>query len=175
MVVVSINGENMMWKDPDDAAKEVASCTSVTIVAEAYVTTVVKTDPSERVGMTLKKTTDGKNKIYIDQIPMGSKFSFTSLKPGMVLLTINGEPCPRTIKETSALFASVGVGELTIMAVNVDRQLWAQHKRSQQKQRSEEVMETLNALALSPSNSHSGMIFGNDSTEEERAGSKPDP
>ena len=118
----------------------------------------------------------------------------------MVLLTINGTPCPNTIRETKALFASVGEGELTVMAVNVDRSSPTQtttavmndnkvdlssqtkeefpqvaepqqkhhhHRKDNSSMRSEEVMEMLKALAVSPSNSRSGMIFGNDSMEEE--------
>lgn len=178
MIVVSINGESMTWKSPNVAAEAVATSNHVTLVAEAFVTTVVKTNACERVGMTLKKTSDGGNKIYIDKIPIGSKFSFTALKPGMVLLTINGRPCPKTIKETRALFADMGEGELTIMAVNVDRQ-WTttstqqqQHKWQHQTQRSDDVMETLNALAVTSSNSSLGMIFGNDSTEEDGAAAR---
>ncbi|CAJ1935260.1 unnamed protein product [Cylindrotheca closterium] len=195
MVVVSINGENMTWKAPNVAADAVTTSNHVTVVAEAFVTTVIKANACERVGMTLKKTTD--HKIYIDQIPMGSKFSFTALKPGMVLLTINGKPCPKTIKETRALFSNMGEGELTIMAVNVDRHSWrttsgggsttrsastsrstTHHKKQQQQhqkhqkqqQQSDQVMETLNALAVSSSNSTSGMIFGNDSSTEDEDG-----
>ena len=168
MVVVSINGESMTWKAPNAAADAVATSNHVTVVAEAFVTTVHKASACERVGMTLKKTTS--NKIYIDQIPLGSKFSFTALKPGMVLLTINGKPCPKTIKETRALFSTMGEGDLTIMAVNVDRQ-WntttSQQQHHHHQQHSDEVMETLNALAISASNSTTGMIFGNDSTSEE--------
>ncbi|KAL3935410.1 MAG: hypothetical protein SGBAC_009071 [Bacillariaceae sp.] len=183
MVVVSINGEAMTWNAPNVAETAVATSNTVTIAAEAFVTTVIKADACERVGMTLKKTTNGgrNNQIYIHQIPIGSKFAATALQPGMVLLTINGKPCPKTIKETRALFASVGVGELTIMAVNVDRRRWStiadgtstqleqDQKTHHVKKQSDEILDTLNALAVSSSNSASGMIFGNESTEEEGA------
>jgi hypothetical protein len=157
MVLMSINGRNMMWKCPRVAADFVAISETVTIRAEAFIGKAHKKESADKVGMTLKRSKCGNN-IYISEILSGGKFAASNLKVGMVVLEINDQPCPKTIKETKSLTRSIN-GELKIMAVNLDRQ-WATYNRRREEP-SKESMETSCSLAYGNEAETEGLVFDN--------------
>jgi hypothetical protein len=81
------------------------------------VANIFKYDKAEKLGLNLKfSSTMGR--IYVSDIKRNSKFSDTPLQIGMVLLTVNGQPCPRTVKETATFIKSIE-GDLTLVACSL--------------------------------------------------------
>jgi C-terminal processing protease CtpA/Prc len=70
----------------------------------------------ESVGLILKKAMN-ETGIFVSSIDEKSKFASTNLRVGMVVLSINKQPCPHTVAETFALLKET-TGELFISAVH---------------------------------------------------------
>lgn len=81
------------------------------------VANVFKYDKSDKIGLTVKYS-NTLERVYISEVRPNGKFARTSLQTGMVILTINGKPCPRTVKETTEIIRDIE-GDLTIVAVSL--------------------------------------------------------
>lgn len=74
---------------------------------------IQKESANEDVG--LKLTLGENNGIYISEIQNFSKFRYTGMQPGMRIVTINGLPCPTSMRVATALI-NAAEGNFEIMA-----------------------------------------------------------
>eukprot|EP00980_Cylindrotheca_fusiformis_P005177 scaffold1106_cov126-Cylindrotheca_fusiformis.AAC.3 len=81
------------------------------------VASIFKCEKGEKLGLNLKFS-NTMGRIYVSDIKRTSKFADTPLQTGMVLLTVNGQPCPRSVKETATLIKSIE-GDLTFVACSL--------------------------------------------------------
>ncbi|KAL3933090.1 MAG: hypothetical protein SGBAC_010552, partial [Bacillariaceae sp.] len=81
------------------------------------VANIFKYTKTEKIGLNLKLS-NTMGRIYVSDIKRNSKFADTPLQIGMVVLTVNGKPCPRTVKETAAIVKGIE-GDLTIVACSL--------------------------------------------------------
>jgi len=82
---------------------------------QRIVATVSKESKEEPLGVFIKKVLL-KDGLYISQLQQDSEIaSLGLLKPGMKILTINGKPCPQTVKDFRELVSSLE-GKVTIVA-----------------------------------------------------------
>lgn len=81
----------------------------------------VKADKSEKVGLVLKRSNVW-DTLYISGIKKSSKFANSKLKVGMVIVTINGIKCPKTVKEIQKVMKETK-GELTVMAATISKEI----------------------------------------------------
>jgi C-terminal processing protease CtpA/Prc len=117
MVVTSINGVEMTWKTPKEAADELRASAAgdVSVTCEAFVGKIVKDDKDEKMGISLKNST-ARPGIFISKLAEGSKLAGTELKVGQQVIYINKEPCPAITKEAIKLIkeATTKVSIVTI-------------------------------------------------------------
>ena len=83
--------------------------------------TFSKAAKDEKLGIALERI-EGKRGIFIAAIQKGSKCESSGLRQGMKVLAINGKPCPRSVKATMKLLASIE-GKITIKASREDATL----------------------------------------------------
>ncbi|CAJ1966341.1 unnamed protein product [Cylindrotheca closterium] len=81
------------------------------------VANIFKYTKTEKIGLNLKLS-NTMGRIYVSDIKRNSKFANTPLQIGMVVLTVNGKPCPRTVKETATIVKAIE-GDLTIVACSL--------------------------------------------------------
>ena len=81
------------------------------------VANIFKYTKTEKIGLNLKLS-NTMGRIYVSDIKRNSKFASTPLQIGMVVLTVNGKPCPRTVKETATLIKGIE-GDLTLVACSL--------------------------------------------------------
>mmetsp|Transcript_30466 Transcript_30466/g.73071 ORF Transcript_30466/g.73071 Transcript_30466/m.73071 type:complete len:1069 (+) Transcript_30466:244-3450(+) len=81
------------------------------------VANIFKYTKTEKIGLNLKLS-NTMGRIYVSDIKRNSKFADTPLQIGMVVLTVNGKPCPRTVKETATIVKAIE-GDLTIVACSL--------------------------------------------------------
>ncbi|KAL3939106.1 MAG: hypothetical protein SGBAC_006109 [Bacillariaceae sp.] len=81
---------------------------------QRIVATVTKASKKEPLGVFIKKVLL-KDGLYVSQLQAGSEIASTGLKPGMKILTINGKPCPQTVKDFRELVSSME-GQVDIVA-----------------------------------------------------------
>ena len=74
----------------------------------------VKADKDDKIGLIVKKSKTW-DAIYVSQIKPDSKFSATKLEVGMVILTINGNACPNSVKDIQEVIRECE-GSLTLVA-----------------------------------------------------------
>lgn len=93
LIVQKINGKNMMWEHPRDAAKEIKNSSgTISITAEGSVAKIRK-NRKKTTGLVLKDSKTGD--IIVTDIREDSVFALSELKVGMKILTINTKPCPK--------------------------------------------------------------------------------
>jgi hypothetical protein len=93
LIVTKINGKNMMWEHPRDAADEIKKASgSISITVEGFVAKVTKGRKTP-TGLVLEDTKSGE--IVIADIREDSMFATSELKVGMTILSINTKPCPK--------------------------------------------------------------------------------
>jgi hypothetical protein len=93
LTVTKINGKDMMWVHPRDAADEIKKASgSISITAEGFVAKVRKGRKTP-TGLVLEDTKEGE--IVIADIREDSMFATSELKVGMKILSINTRPCPK--------------------------------------------------------------------------------
>jgi predicted metalloprotease with PDZ domain len=100
MVVLKINDRNASWFSPNEAAAAIrnAPIGHASVTAEGYYASVCRTKRSEGYGLVLKNSST-KEGLFIFAIKENSPFAFSTLKPGMQLILINGKPCPSNLKD----------------------------------------------------------------------------
>jgi len=81
----------------------------------------VKEDKNEKVGLVVKRS-PAWDTLYISGIKETGKFADSKLKIGMVILTINGMKCPKTVKEIQKVMKETE-GGLTIMAATISKEI----------------------------------------------------
>ena len=169
MVVKAINGREMMWKSPREAADELKPTNKsrkVLITAEAFVATIFKLRKSQLVGISLKKVNNVSGMV-ISEIHQDGLLCSSDLKPGMVLLSINEVECyKKTIKESINYIKSLQ-GEIRLIAANMNRRFAKRPSEGKrQPQKKYEILETL--TFLSDQNYESdGFLFQTDSEDSE--------
>mmetsp|Transcript_23622 Transcript_23622/g.57924 ORF Transcript_23622/g.57924 Transcript_23622/m.57924 type:complete len:284 (-) Transcript_23622:306-1157(-) len=144
LAVQKINGRDMAWVHPKDAAKEILeSPRSISITAEGFVGNVWKPRKTP-TGVVLKDTEDGS--VFISQIRSDSIFLESDIKAGMEIISINGVPCPKPAwRATHTLQRSTGkVKVVAIRCANPDKVDW--WKSTRQEQHSQHI-ESLTARA----------------------------
>jgi hypothetical protein len=93
LIVTKINGKDMMWEHPRDAADEIKKASgSISITAEGFVAKITKGQKTP-TGLVLEDTKAGD--IVIADIREDSMFATSELKVGMTILSINTKPCPK--------------------------------------------------------------------------------
>jgi hypothetical protein len=93
LTVTKINGKDMMWEHPRDAADEIKKASgSISITVEGFVAKVTKGRKTP-TGLVLEDTKAGG--IVIADIREDSMFATSELKVGMQILSINARPCPK--------------------------------------------------------------------------------
>jgi membrane-associated protease RseP (regulator of RpoE activity) len=114
LVIKKINGKNMTFAHPRDAAQEILKSPSyVTISAEGFVARVKKPKKAT-AGIVLKDTN---NEVIISKVKRNSLFSDTDLKAGMKIISINREKAPSTASEAINIIKQTD-GKLKVVAVS---------------------------------------------------------
>jgi C-terminal processing protease CtpA/Prc len=120
MIVKSVNGVEMTWKTPKEAADELRTSAAgeVSVSCEAFVGKIVKETADEKMGISLKNSTTMPG-IFISKLAEGSKFSETELKVGQQILYINKEPCPEGTKDAIMLIKNA-TKKVSIVSIDAD-------------------------------------------------------
>jgi hypothetical protein len=120
MIVDTIQGVDMTWKTPKDAADELrgADAGEVSIIAKCMVGEIDKDSKDAKLGISLKNSTtcDG---IFISKISEEGAFAGSELAPGQKVLYINGVECPKSTKE-AIMLVKEAEGKLTIVCIKTD-------------------------------------------------------
>jgi len=120
MIVDTIQGVDMTWKTPKDAADELrgADAGEVSIIAKCMVGEIEKESQDAKLGISLKNSTklDG---IFISKIGEDGVFAGSELAPGQKVLYINDVECPQNTKKAITLVKEAE-GKLTIVCVETD-------------------------------------------------------
>ena len=132
LVVQKINGKDMTWVHPREAAAEILNAPgSISITAEGFVGNVWKQRKSPS-GIVLKDAEDGT--VFVSQIRDDSIFRDSDIKAGMELVAINGEPCPKPAwRATHALQRSTGKVKVVAVRTNFEDKVdWWRSTRQEQ-------------------------------------------
>lgn len=155
MVVKAVNGQEVQWKRPAEAATLLAQSnigTEVTLTVESFTGTVHRSNKYEKWGLTLKNSTKMSG-IFICGIEDDGLFAATELTSGMKVLRINGKRCPREAKDVISMVSQTG-DDLEIVAVHSnprsphDKENASSHQAARKSANGREVNRMHPSLAL---------------------------
>ncbi|CAJ1935230.1 unnamed protein product [Cylindrotheca closterium] len=145
LIVQKINGRDMTWVHPKDAAAEILKAPrSISITAEGFVGNVWKPRKTP-TGVVLKDAEDGS--VFVFQMRPDSIFLGSDIKVGMEVVAINGSPCPKPAwRATHALQRSTG--KVKVVAINCTRpgrnldkgEWWRSTRKEQESQHVESLV-----------------------------------
>jgi S1-C subfamily serine protease len=96
MIVTKVNGEDMTWLGPREAAKVLQKAkvgTTMTVeAATSYVAEAKKGRKKTKCGVWLKNSTEAPG-VFISRINEGGLFANTKIESGMKVVQVNGKPC----------------------------------------------------------------------------------
>ena len=121
MTIISINGQEMTWKTPKEAAtvlRNTEGGEELSIEARVMIGTIHKAEKTETLGLSLKNSTKMPG-IFVSKIAETSKFQGSELAVGQRVLYINDQECPNDTKAAITLVKEAE-GELTIIATETD-------------------------------------------------------
>ena len=121
MVVKAVNGVDVQWKRPTEAATLLAQSEvgqEVSLTVESFTGTVHRSNKYQKWGLTLKNSTKMSG-IYISGIEDDGLFAATELEPGMKVIRINGKRCPREARDVIQMVAQTG-DDLELIAVHAN-------------------------------------------------------
>lgn len=119
MVVTAVNGKRVQWETPVDAAmmlQNTQNGTEASVSVETFVAKVNRASTEQRWGLYLKRP-KGASGVIIGKI--SDLFKSTTLKEGMMIIEINGQPCPKRARDAFHLLKSSQY-EMQITAVDLD-------------------------------------------------------
>mmetsp|Transcript_30030 Transcript_30030/g.72104 ORF Transcript_30030/g.72104 Transcript_30030/m.72104 type:complete len:209 (-) Transcript_30030:135-761(-) len=119
MVVKAVNGVEVQWKRPTEAATLLAQTDvgqEVSLTVESFTGTVHRSNKYQKWGLTLKNSTKMSG-IYISGIEDDGLFATTELAAGMKVIRINGKRCPREAKDVINMVAQTG-DDLELVAIH---------------------------------------------------------
>jgi hypothetical protein len=119
MVVTEVNGKRVQWETPVEAAMLLQNSpvgTDVSVTAETFTAYVHRDSLEQRWGLYLKRP-KGSSGVIVGKV--SDLFENTELKEGMKIIEINGEPCPKRLRDTFNLLKESEY-DMQITAVDLD-------------------------------------------------------
>lgn len=120
MVVIRINGQDMTWASPKDAAKSLQRCQVGTMMsveaAEVIVATAKKESKNKKCGIWLTNSSSAAG-VFISRINNDGLFAQSGLKPGMRVIKINETNTMESFHDAAGVLKA-SEGEVKVIAIH---------------------------------------------------------